>query len=85
MEDETPFKEKMRPIPQGMFQEVKQHSDQLLQIGVIEPSTSPWSSNVVLVKKKDDSLRLCVDFRHFNQHENKIHTAFQLLRSYLIA
>ena len=71
LEDETPFKEKPRPIPQGMFQEVKEHIDQLLDLGIIEPSTSPWSSNVVLAKKKDGSLRLCQDFRRLNRHTKR--------------
>ena len=40
--------------------------EELQQAGFVEPAASPWASNVVLVKKKDGSYRLCVDYRLLN-------------------
>jgi hypothetical protein len=39
--------------------------------GVIEPSASQWSSNILVVKKKDNSLRFCVDFHQLNDVTRK--------------
>jgi hypothetical protein len=52
-----------------MYQNVKNHLQQMLQAGVIRHSNSPWASNMVLVKKKkkDGSLRLCIDYRQLNK------------------
>ena len=59
-----------RPIRQGLRRHPKAHLDQqvqeLIKNDFVEPSASPSASNVVLVRKKDGSHRLCVDYRAVN-------------------
>ena len=64
--DDTPVKEKARRVPPTMIEELRQHINQLLDMGVIEESSSPYSSPIVIVRKKSGELRLCVDFRKLN-------------------
>ena len=44
----------------------RQEIEKLLKQNIIEESTSPWSSPIVLVRKKDGSVRFCIDFRKLN-------------------
>ena len=64
--DGTPFKEPYRRIPPALFEEVREHLKEMLDAGAIRESESPFSSNVVLVRKKDSALRFCIDFRKLN-------------------
>ena len=50
--DPDPFKEQYRHISPGMYEEVKAHIQEMLDVGAIRPSNSPWASDVVLVWKK---------------------------------
>ena len=64
--DPVPFKEAYRRIPPQMYDEVKSHLQEMLDLGAIRPSNSPWASAIVLVRKKDGRLRFCIDLRKLN-------------------
>ena len=65
--DQTPFKERYRHIPPHMYDDVRAHIQEMLDIGTIHKSHSPWASAVVLVCKKDGVLRFCIDLRKLNE------------------
>jgi hypothetical protein len=62
-----PIRQTPRRLPLGKREIEKADIDNMLDRKVIEPSKSPWSSPVVLVKKKDGSTRFCIDYRALNQ------------------
>ena len=47
---------------------IQEHVSNMLKQGVIQPVKSPWASNLVLVKKKDGSLRCCADTADEERH-----------------
>ena len=65
--DYTPFKAKYRRIPPHLYEEVRAHLKEMIDLGAIKKSQSPWSSPIVLVRKKDGKLRFCIDLRKLNQ------------------
>lgn len=76
--DDIPIRQCYRRIPPSEYEVVKEHIKQLLGAQVIRESCSPFASPIVLVKKKDGSLRLCVDYRQLNSKTRK--DAFPLHR-----
>ena len=64
--DSKPVSSHPYRVPPKWKDSVKVQLDQLLELGIIEPSSSPWSSSLVIVKKKDGGVRTCVDYRAVN-------------------
>ena len=64
--DDAPVAQPYRSIPPNQLQEVKEHIKGLLAQRVIVESHSPYAARVVLVRKKDGSLRLCIDYGRLN-------------------
>ncbi|KAK2903785.1 hypothetical protein Q8A73_010442 [Channa argus] len=68
LKDNTPIQKAYTSIPKPLYKEVKEYIEDLLAKGWIVKSKSPYSAPVVCVRKKDGTLRLCVDYRLLNQH-----------------
>ena len=64
LDNYTPIKEYR--IPPHQYKELRKHLKEMLDIRAIRHSNSPWASPVVLVHKKDGSLRFCIDLRKLN-------------------
>lgn len=62
----SPIRQQARRIPSGLREEARKLVQEMLKRDIIQPSSSPWSSPIVLVRKKDGSLRFCVDYRKVN-------------------
>ena len=72
--DDTPIRCKIYPLPYAMREELRNKVDTMrnkvdtmLEMGVVRPLTSPYASPIVMVKKKDGSNRVCVDFQKLNK------------------
>ena len=64
--DAKPIKQAYYRMPYAKQQQVKQHIDEWLEMGVIEPSTAAWSSPIHLVPKRGGDTRAVIDYRKLN-------------------
>ncbi len=64
--DSTPKRIPARRMPLAVRREVSKQLKDMQRVGVVQPSASPWSSPVVMVKKKDGSQQFCVDYQALN-------------------
>ena len=64
-------KERVRPTPRGFESEEKNCLDEQIEAGVVRPSSSAWAAPTVLVRKADNSVRWCIDFRKLNDRTVK--------------
>ena len=71
LEQPDPIKQPYRRFPAPLQKQIRGEIERLLDLGVIEPSTSAWSSPLVPVRKRDGTLRMCIDYRALNARTKK--------------
>lgn len=71
LSDNTPFKQRARPIHPQDVDAVRRHLKELLNASVIRELESPFASPIVVVNKKNNDVRLCIDFRKLNSQTIK--------------
>jgi len=64
--DARPVRQPLRRFPPAHREAISKHVDNMISQGIVESAVSPWASNIVLVKKRDGSLRCCIDYRQLN-------------------
>jgi hypothetical protein len=74
LEFSTDLKSRTEPITRTPYrmstpelQELKMKLKELLDLGLIRPSVSPWGASIIFIRKKDRSWRLFTDYRHLNK------------------
>ena len=61
-----PVRDKMRRFPPSWIEEIDKQIEEMLKNGICRKSNSPWSSQVLLVRKKDGTMRFVIDYRKLN-------------------
>ncbi|GFS80006.1 retrovirus-related Pol polyprotein from transposon 412 [Trichonephila clavipes] len=67
LKDDRPVYQPARRLSFSENQDVNKQIDEWLEQGIVRPSSSEYASPIVLVKKKDGTTRLCVDYRKLNR------------------
>ena len=88
--DAPPVSTSLRRIPYALRDELEKELDNLQKSGYIEESNSPYTSALVLVRKKGGGLRICVDYRALNRDtvldkypiKDKVFSALDLMKGY---
>ena len=63
----NPIRSRPYPLPYAMRENLKREIEDMLSLGTIRESSSPFASPIVIVKKKDESDRICVDYWKLNK------------------
>ena len=67
LQDDKPFRERSRRVPLGDLDDLREQLAELKRTRIIQESRSPYASPIVVVRKKNGSIRLCIDYRTLNQ------------------
>lgn len=66
LSDTRPFRERSRRLAPADIEDVRRHLQDLLKAGIIKESRSPYASPIVVARKKNGSVRMCIDYRTLN-------------------
>lgn len=66
MSESKPFRERSRRLAPADIDDVRRHIQELLRAGIIKESRSPYASPIVIARKKNGSIRMCIDYRTLN-------------------